>query len=65
MMLGTCTTLNDSFGGEPESGEFHQDPTHLLEEVDGKDVPSLLQTSVILCSLFCVTLNILWGIYIA
>lgn len=37
-------------GGEPES---HQDPTHLLDKVDGKDAPSLLQTSVILFLTLC------------
>ena len=43
VMLGTRTTLNYSFGGEPESGELRQGPTYLLDEVDGKDMLSLLQ----------------------
>lgn len=43
-MLGTCTALNYSFGGEPESGELRQGPPYLLDEVDGKDTLSLLQT---------------------
>lgn len=57
VMLGTFTTLNISFGGEPESRILFWGPTHLMDEVDRKDMLSFLQTFVIL--FLCVTSDVL------
>lgn len=62
-MLGTCSTLNYSFGGEPVLGELRQNPIHLLDEAGGKDMLSLLQSAVILGLLLGVSAGVLWHTY--